>query len=106
MAVENRSAWRHAWCGHIVRYKPTPTEAAIQQVLAEKDVAIVIPVLVAVDETFQGRIIGGAVANVAAGERVRYRRDSILPDDNVKQWILDVCHNVATNAERMQIADN
>ncbi|MCC7087335.1 MAG: CbiX/SirB N-terminal domain-containing protein [Pirellulales bacterium] len=82
---------RFAWCGHIARYKSEPTEVAIKQVLEKKKNVILIPVLVAVDEAFQGRIIGGAIKNVDAGERVRYRHDAILPDDNVEQWIIDTC---------------
>lgn len=82
---------RFAWCGHVVRYKSEPTEAAIKEVLAERKSAIVIPVLVAVDEHFQGSIIGGAIKNVDVGERVRYRHDAILPDENVERWLVEVC---------------
>jgi sirohydrochlorin ferrochelatase len=85
----------YCWCGHIVRYKSEPTEKAIQKVLKEKQRALVIPVLVAVDETFQGKIIGGAIKNVNQNERIAYRSDAILPDDNVNQWIVDISHKLA-----------
>lgn len=94
---------RHAWCGHVVRYKSEPTEAAIKEVLAEKKSAIVVPVLVAVDETFQGRIIGGAIKNVGAGERVQYRHDAILPDENVERWIVDVCRSDSPAVENPSV---
>ncbi len=41
------------WCGHIAHYNPDSTTIAIQQVLAKKDKAIVMPVLVAHDEMFR-----------------------------------------------------
>ena len=89
----------HSWCGHIARYRTEPTEAAIKKVLEEKDHAIVIPVLVAVDETFQGKIIGGAVKNVGMDDRIRYRHDAILPDENVRQWIIAVCQQFGEVSE-------
>ncbi len=79
-----------AWCGQIVRYRPEPTEEAIRRVRARKERALVIPVLVAVDEMFQGEIIGGAVEAVAEPERIVYRHDSILPDESVNRWIVEI----------------
>ncbi|MGD9420573.1 MAG: sirohydrochlorin chelatase [Verrucomicrobiota bacterium JB025] len=80
---------RHAWCGHIARYKPEPTEQAIREILREQERALVVPVLVAVDETFQGRIIGGAIENVNQPERIEYRHDAVLPDENVDRWVVE-----------------
>jgi sirohydrochlorin ferrochelatase len=80
----------HAWCGHIVHYKSEPTEKAIRSVLEKKERALVVPLLVAVDETFQGRIIGGAVKKVNANDRIVYRRDAILPDANVNHWVVAI----------------
>lgn len=91
---------QYSWCGHIARYKTEPTEEAIELVLKEKQHAIVIPVLVAVDEAFQGRIIGEAVKNVRADGRIRYRHDAILPDENVKQWIVGVCQQFGVESEK------
>jgi sirohydrochlorin ferrochelatase len=85
----------YCWCGHIVRYKTDPTENAIETILEEKEKALVVPVLVAVDETFQGKIIGGAVRNVDQSDRVVYLGDAILPDANINQWVIDISHNLA-----------
>ena len=56
-------ASEYCWCGHIAKYQSKPTEQAIKNILRKKHTAIVIPVLVAVDENFQGKIIGEAIIN-------------------------------------------
>ncbi len=81
----------HAWCGHIAHYKSKPTTDAIEKILKDKKTAIVIPVLVAVDETFQIKIIGGGVSKVKnSKKRVLYKPDAILPDINVEKWVIDI----------------
>ncbi len=80
----------HAWCGHIVRYSPKPTAEAIRDVLSQTDRAIVVPVLVACDENFQNRIIGGAVRDVAEPDRVAYVPDAVLPEPALNEWIVSV----------------
>ncbi len=86
----------YCWCGHIAHYKSEPTENAIKKILDQKETAIVIPVLVAVDENFQGKIIGGAVKNVDQNDRIRYRGDAILPDDNINNWVVHISRKLAT----------
>ncbi|MCE5302273.1 MAG: hypothetical protein LLF97_04070 [Planctomycetaceae bacterium] len=90
---------RHAWCGHIVRYRSEPTAEAIRDVLGQKQRALVVPLLVAVDETFQGRIIGGAVHQVDSPDRIVYRRDAILPDENVNRWIVDITRELVSQLQ-------
>ena len=85
----------HSYCGHVASYKSEPTEQAIRQVLAKKEQALVVPLLVAVDENFQGRIIGGAVKNVHEDARIKYRHDAILPDENINTWIVEVSRKLA-----------
>ncbi|MGG7034248.1 MAG: sirohydrochlorin chelatase [Flavobacterium sp.] len=81
----------HGWCGHIARYKSEETTKAINKVLEKKKYAVVVPVLVAHDENFQIRIIGGGVKAVKNNkERVLYRPDAILPDDNIKNWVISI----------------
>lgn len=81
----------YAWCGHIARYDPGKTTTAIMEILSKKEKAIVIPVLVAYDENFQIKIIGGGVANVKDYvNRVIYKPDAILPDPDVEKWIVDI----------------
>ncbi len=83
----------HAWCGHIAHYKSKPTTEAIEKILKDKKTAIVIPVLVAVDENFQMGIIGGGVSKVKnSKERVLYKPDAILPDVNVENWVIDIAN--------------
>lgn len=85
----------HCWCGHVVRYQTEPTEEAIRRVLRQRPTAIVVPVLVAVDERFQIEIIGRAVSKVAAEGRVRYRPDAILPDARINDWVEQIALQTA-----------
>ncbi len=83
------STHNYGWCGHIAHYKSEETTKAIDKVLKKKDVAVVIPVLVAHDENFQIKIIGGGIDKVKNNkERVLYKPDAILPDVNVESWII------------------
>ncbi len=94
-----------SWCGHIVHYSKKPTEDAINKVHAKKQQALVLPVLVAVDDNFQGRIIGGAINNVNKEGRIAYRHDAILPDSDITQWIKDISKEYTakiTGAENTQ----
>lgn len=84
----NKSSF--AWCGHIAHYDPKYTTDAINDNLKEKNKVIVIPVLVAYDEMFQGRIIGDAIAKVKNKENVIYKPDAILPDNNIDKWVIDI----------------
>ena len=88
----------YSWCGHIVRYKSEPTIKAIKATLEKKKKALVIPVLVAVDENFQGRIIGGAIEKVNEPTRIDYLHDAILPDADINQWVIDISHEYAEKA--------
>jgi hypothetical protein len=83
----------HGWCGHVARYDPAKTTRAIADVLQTKKKALVIPVLVAHDETFQIKIIGNGIAKIPDhSTRVIYRPDSILPDAKVEQWVIAVAN--------------
>lgn len=86
--VENIS---YAWCGHIVHYASEPTTNAINQILEMEQSTVVIPILVAVDEHFQGKIIKDGVEAVKNyEEKVTYKQDAILPDDNINKWVIDI----------------
>jgi hypothetical protein len=91
---------RHCWCGHIAHYQSGPTEKTIRTVLETKSIALVVPVLVAVDETFQGKIIGGAIKKVGQDDRIVYRHDAILPDDNVNRWVVEISRELASKLAR------
>ncbi len=82
----------YSWCGHIVEYESEPTTKAVNKILNNDKTAIVIPVLVAVDEMFQMEIIGGGIKASANPDRVKYIPDSILPDENVENWIINICN--------------
>ncbi|MFP5470663.1 MAG: sirohydrochlorin chelatase [Bacteroidia bacterium] len=86
----------YGWCGHIARYNPEETTKAINKVLEKKEVAVVIPVLVAHDENFQIKIIGGGVEKVDNNEkRVLYKPDAILPDSNIENWVISISNEYA-----------
>ena len=90
----------YGWCGHIVHYDPNKTTAAIQQVLAKKQKAIVIPILVAHDEMFQVKIIGDGINNISSNkEKVAYRPDAILPDVNIEQWVINITNEYLKKIE-------
>lgn len=89
------------WCGHIVRYAPDSTTTAIERVLKTEETAIVIPALVAFDENFQVRIIGGGIEKVDNHqERVLYKPDAILPDPGVEQWIVDISNEYSETIDK------
>ncbi|MFA7626771.1 MAG: CbiX/SirB N-terminal domain-containing protein [Candidatus Kapaibacterium sp.] len=83
----------HSWCGHIVHYETEPTTSAINSVLDKKKNAIVMPVLVAIDEMFQGQIIGDAIDKTNKKSRIKYKPDSILPDKNLEQWVIEITNS-------------
>jgi hypothetical protein len=89
--------YSYGWCGHIARYRLDSTAVAVNEVLKAKEKAVVIPILVAHDENFQIKIIGGGIAKVKDHkERVVYKPDAILPDPNVEAWVIDISDEMAT----------
>jgi hypothetical protein len=81
----------YGWCGHVAHYNPDSTAVAINRVLATKETAVVIPVLVAHDEMFQVKIIGDGIAKIDNHKaKVIYKPDAILPDVNVENWVISV----------------
>ena len=94
-AQTGMAACTYCWCGHVAHYKSEPTARAIELILDETETALVIPVLVAVDENFQGRIIGGAIKSVDQPARIRYRHDAILPDENINNWVMHISKALA-----------
>ncbi|HLR77351.1 MAG TPA: CbiX/SirB N-terminal domain-containing protein [Balneolaceae bacterium] len=85
------SEYSYGWCGHIVRYDRNETTKAVNKVLTAKDTAIVIPVLVAYSKMFQKNIIGRGIKEVKEyEERVLYKADSILPDIDIEEWVINI----------------
>jgi hypothetical protein len=95
----------YGWCGHVAHYNPDSTTVAINRVLKAKEVALVVPVLVAHDEMFQVKIIGDGIAKInKAKERISYKADSILPDANVEKWVMDVVAQYAAKIQNNNVA--
>jgi sirohydrochlorin ferrochelatase len=80
----------YSWCGHIVMYSSDPTTEGIEKLFELEDNVIVIPVLVANDEHFQGEIIQNGVNAASNPKHVKYIQDAILPDANLNQWVIDI----------------
>lgn len=90
------SEHNHGWCGHIAHYNPAETTKAIQSALENKEVALVVPVLVAYDEMFQGNIIRRGIEGVENFDaRVRYTPDAILPDSDIENWVVRISNEYA-----------
>ncbi len=87
----------YGWCGHLVRYSSEPTKKAIEQILALEERAIVIPVLVANDEHFQGEIIQNGVDMIEDQSKVVYKQDAILPDANINNWVIKIVEETVTD---------
>jgi hypothetical protein len=93
----------YGWCGHIAHYDPKKTATAIQSVLDKEEVAVVIPVLVAVDEMFQVKIIGQGIDLIPNNkQRVLYKPDSILPDTNVENWVISIIREYVSKVPEKQ----
>ncbi len=89
--------YSYGWCGHIADYKSDSTTVAIKEILKKKEKAIVIPILVAHDETFQIRIIGGGIKKIPnSEEKVIYKPDAILPDDDIQKWVIDISNEFSS----------
>lgn len=87
--------YNYGWCGHIAHYSSDSTTLAVNEVLKKKKQAVVIPVLVAFDEMFQIKIIGGGIEKVAGSkDRVIYKPDAILPDKNVEAWVIQTSRDI------------
>ena len=90
---------KHCWCGHIAHYSGEPTTKAINDLLTRHERVIVVPVLVARDENFQGKIIGGGVAAADKPEQVAYAGDAILPDQHLNDWVISIARKLAAESE-------
>lgn len=84
--------YNYAWCGHLVHYDPMETTKAINEILKTKKKAIVVPILVAVDEYFQGMVIGEGIKKASRPKDVIYKSDAILPEPEVNQWVIDIAN--------------
>ncbi|WKZ74561.1 MAG: CbiX/SirB N-terminal domain-containing protein [Vicingaceae bacterium] len=94
----------YGWCGHIAHYNPDETTKAINNVLKKKEKAVVIPVLVAHDENFQIKIIGGGIEKVKNyKEKVIYKPDAILPDANIEKWVINITKEYVSKVQTNEI---
>jgi len=101
MAQTGIGAFAYGWAGHIAAYDPAHTTRAVNEVLARKERALVVPVFVAFDEMFQLGIIGKGIAAVPGHEeRVAYAPDAILPDARVETWVEQVATRIAGDITR------
>jgi len=97
MAETGMGAFSYGWAGHVAHYDPAHTTRAVEQVLRERERAVVVPVFVAFDEMFQIQIIGNGIADVPGHrERVAYAPDAILPDEAVDAWVVTTAGEMAS----------
>ncbi|MBN8705315.1 MAG: CbiX/SirB N-terminal domain-containing protein [Bacteroidetes bacterium] len=95
-AEKGLGALSSGWCGHVAGYNSDSTTVAIERILRFKKRAVVVPVLVAHDEMFQVKIIGDGINKIKDSKtRVLYKPDAILPDSEVRQWVIDITRQFA-----------
>lgn len=100
-------AFSYGWCGHVASYSSDSTTVAIKRVLKTVPKALVVPVLVAHDEMFQVKIIGGGIDKIPdSKKKVAYLADAILPDKNVEHWVISVAAEYANKVGNDPIAKN
>lgn len=105
MAETGMGAFSYGWAGHIAHYDPAHTTRAVEQVLAKKERAVVVPVFVAFDEMFQVQIIGKGIADVPRHrQRVAYAPDAILPDPTVESWVVETSSRMARDLATKAVA--
>ncbi|MBD3636999.1 MAG: cobalamin biosynthesis protein CbiX [Crocinitomicaceae bacterium] len=92
----------YAWCGHIVEYSSDPTTEGIEKLFEFEDNVIVIPVLVANDEHFQGEIIQDGVNAASNTSHVKYIKDAILPHKKLEQRVVKILFE---KLETIRVAD-
>jgi sirohydrochlorin ferrochelatase len=98
-------AFSWGWAGHVARYDPVHTTRAVEEVLARKERAVVVPVFVAFDEMFQVKIIGKGIADVPRHrERVAYAPDAILPDPAIEAWLVETAQRLAGDLAKKTVA--
>lgn len=96
MAKTGMGAFSYGWAGHVAHYDPVHTTRAVEEVLRQKERAVVVPVFVAFDEAFQIGIIGKGIAAVPDHlRRVAYTPDAILPDARVDSWVVQAAQDLA-----------
>lgn len=99
--------YSYGWCGHIVHYDPEKTTEAISKVVTQNKTALVVPVLVAHDEMFQIKIIGDGIAKIKESKKwVRYKPDSILPDENVSTWVITIANELVSKILSQEMSLN
>lgn len=79
----------YAFCGDLVDYSGEPIVEVIKEAFALEDEILVVPVLLGVDEMLQANTIQAAINGVDIQSKVRYRPDSILPDPEVNEWVIE-----------------
>lgn len=105
LAKTGMSAFSYGWAGHVAHYDPGQTTRAVEQVLQTRERAVVVPVLVAHDEMFQVKIIGGGIARIPDHQkRVAYAADAILPDSSVEAWVVSTAREYAERAHNPKAA--
>lgn len=89
----------HAWCGHLVDYRPEPTREAIDAALAVNERVAVVPIFVAYDPMFHKTIIGRAIRGSSDPGRIAYAADAILPEPEVGRWVVDISRQMLSMLE-------
>ena len=79
----------YAFCGELVDYSGEPVVEVIKEVFELEDELLVVPVLLGVDDMLQVNTIQAAINAVDIQSKIRYRQDSVLPDPEVNEWVIE-----------------
>jgi sirohydrochlorin ferrochelatase len=105
IAETGMGAFAYGWAGHVAHYDPAHTTRAVEQVLATRSRAVVVPVFVAFDEMFQAGVIAKGIARVPDHQRsVAYAADAILPDASVDTWVVATASEMAARIAERTVA--
>jgi len=80
----------YAFAGDLVDYSGEPVVEAINEILELEEEVLIVPVLLAYDKLLQINTIEAAVNAIPTASRLRYKPDSVLPDEAVNKHIIKI----------------
>jgi len=80
----------YAFAGDLVDYSGEPVVEAINEILELEEEVLIVPILLGFDEMLQINTIEAAVNAIPTESRLRYKADSVLPDEDVNKYVVKI----------------